>query len=38
MSDELLMAEFKKGKEWYVIGHIASPKLVDLPKWDGGHK
>lgn len=33
MSDESLMAEFKKGKEWWVIGDINLPEGVKLPKW-----
>ena len=33
ISDENLMAEFKNGKEWWVIGNIERPEEVDLPQW-----
>lgn len=33
LSDNRLMAELKDGKEWYVIGYIANPEGLDLPKW-----
>jgi hypothetical protein len=33
IADESLMAEYKKGKEWWVVGNIKNPASVDLPKW-----
>ena len=33
MDDESLMAEYKKGKDWWPVGNIKNPASVDLPKW-----
>jgi hypothetical protein len=32
MSDELLVATYKEGKEWWVVGSIEHPELVKLPR------
>ncbi len=34
LSENRLMAEFKNGKEWWVIGFIKYPEKLDLPKWE----
>lgn len=36
MDDESLMATYKEGKEWYVIGSIDKTSGLDLPKWRAG--
>ena len=36
MSDEALMEISNDGFEWWVLGYIKYPKLLNLPKWDGG--
>lgn len=36
ISNNCLMAVLKDGFEWWVIGYVGNPELVDLPKWDGG--
>lgn len=36
ISDNALMAVYKEGFEWWVIGHIADPGAVKIKKWDGG--
>jgi len=28
-----LMAEYNKGKKWWVIGHIDDASSIDLPDW-----
>jgi|ERR1700722_13624773 len=33
LSDNRLMYEGKNGKEWWVVGYICHPELIDLPKW-----
>jgi hypothetical protein len=33
ISDNKLMAEFKDGTEWWVIGYIKNPKDIQLPEW-----
>ena len=35
-SKNCLMAVLKDGFEWWVIGYVGNPELVDLPKWEGG--
>jgi hypothetical protein len=32
MSDEHLVATYKKGKEWWVVGYVTYPKQVKLPR------
>jgi hypothetical protein len=32
MDEEHLMATYKKGKEWWVVGSITYPREVKLPK------
>lgn len=32
-SKDLLIAELNKGNNWWVIGYIKYPELVDLPEW-----
>ena len=32
MSDEILVATYKKGKEWWAVGSVNHPELVMLPK------
>jgi len=34
MSEECLMAEYKGGKEWWVVGSIDHPERIQLPKWE----
>lgn len=34
LSDNRLICELKKGKEWYVIGYIKYPERLQLPKWE----
>jgi hypothetical protein len=36
VSDEHLMATYKNGKEWWVVGTLSDPHLVKLPKWQSG--
>jgi len=36
VSDEHLMATYKNGKEWWVVGTLSNPSLVKLPKWQSG--
>lgn len=33
MDDESLMAEYKKGRVWWVVGNIKDRSSVALPKW-----
>lgn len=34
-ADEMLMAEYKEGKEWWVVGRfLGNPDEIDLPKWE----
>ena len=33
LSENLLMAEFKDGKEWWVVGYIYGDIIINLPKW-----
>lgn len=37
-SEELLMAVYDKGFEWWVIGTILNPEDVDLFEWEGAKK
>ena len=34
VADEHLMATYKKGKEWWVVGTLSDPNMVELPKWE----
>lgn len=34
MSDDALMLELKNGKEWWVLGYIKDPEVIDLPTWE----
>ncbi len=36
LSDNELMSTNKRGKKWWVIGHIDDPSKVELPKWEAG--
>ena len=36
ISDEHLMATYKNGKEWWIVGTLNDPNLVKLPKWESG--
>lgn len=38
MSDECLMVIRNGGANWWVVGYIKHPELVDLPKWSGPTK
>lgn len=38
MADNHLMAEYKGGREWWVVGTVKEPQSVYLPQWDGGTK
>ncbi len=33
LSGNALMSEMNGGRKWWVIGYIARPDLLDLPKW-----
>lgn len=35
LSDNLLIYLRKKWKEWWVLGYIKYPNLMNLPKWKG---
>ncbi len=35
VSDNSLMAVYKEGFEWWVVGYIADPDAVKIKKWDG---
>jgi hypothetical protein len=35
VSDEHLMAEYRGGREWWVVGLLDKP-VAELPKWDRG--
>ena len=35
MSDKCLMVIEDDGFQWWVVGFIADPSAIDLPKWDG---
>lgn len=37
-SDNRLMAEYDDGYEWWVVGMIKSPELVDLPEWKAKYR
>jgi len=34
----LLMAEFDKGKAWYVVGHMENVNDIELPDWKPVYK
>lgn len=34
MSDNLLMATYENGNEWFIVGRITKPDLIELPKWE----
>lgn len=34
--DNLLMAIYRGGYEWWVVGYVSDPAALDLPLWDGG--
>lgn len=36
ISDNCLMAIYKEGFEWWVVGYISDPSSVKLRTWDGG--
>lgn len=36
ISDEHLMATYKNGKEWWIVGTLSDPSTVKLPKWKSG--
>jgi hypothetical protein len=36
MSDNALMEISDGGHHWWVVGFVADPEQVNLPKWDGG--
>jgi len=36
ISGNRLMEVSNDGFEWWVIGYVGNPELLDLPKWDGG--
>jgi hypothetical protein len=36
MSDNALMEIADDGFYWWVVGHVADPTSIDLPKWNGG--
>lgn len=35
VNDNLLMAVYKNGYLWFVVGYLKEP-VLDLPEWDGG--
>lgn len=37
ISDSLLMAVYDGGSRWFVVGTLADPAAVPLPKWSQGH-
>jgi hypothetical protein len=38
VSDECLLAMYKHGEEWYVVGILSDPDLVELPRWERKQK
>ena len=36
ISDEHLIATYKNGKEWWVVGTLSDPSTVKLPMWQPG--
>lgn len=36
LSDSHLMAEYRNGREWWVVGIVSDASKVLLPKWNGG--
>jgi hypothetical protein len=36
MSDRHLIAEYRGGREWWVVGTLSHPEAVPLPDWDHG--